>query len=99
MSAAGFQVFLSDLQKASGVFHSESGTFEAIMPDSGPACPDGGSGDIDQAMKAAMNLLGLLHSQMATVIGQHSVKLQDAHDNYERVDSGVAQYIALTYGV
>jgi Family of unknown function (DUF6317) len=99
MSAAGFQVFLSDLQKASGVFHTESGTFGAIMPDNGPACPDGGSADIDQAMQAAMKLLGLLHAQMASVIQAHSVKLQDAHDNYERVDGGMAQYIALTYGV
>jgi hypothetical protein len=83
VSGAGFQVVLSHLESMAGVFRRESAMFEAIMPTGGPACPDAGSGDIDAAMGAAVSLLGVLHQQLAGVIGEHASKLQAAHDNYE----------------
>ena len=91
MSGGGFQVVMSDLENMAGVFHRESGTFQAIMPNSGPACPDAGGGDIDTALHAAAQLLGVLHQQMAAVISEHGDKLQKAHDNYAHTDASLAQ--------
>jgi hypothetical protein len=91
MSGSGFEVVMSDLENMAGVFHRESGTFEAIMPNNGPSCPDGGSGEINAAMHAAAQLLGVLHQQMAAVIGEHGDKLQKAHDNYEQTEAGLTK--------
>jgi hypothetical protein len=91
VSGGGFQVVLSDLESMAGVFRRESAAFEAIMPPSGPACPDAGGGGIDAAMHAAVSLLGVLHQQMAGVIGEHASKLQAAHDNYEKTETSLAQ--------
>lgn len=94
MSGGGFQVVLSDLGSMAGVFRRESAAFEAIMPPGGPACPDAGGGDIDAAMHAAVSLLGVLHQQMAAVIGQHAGKLQAAHDTYEKTETSLARVAA-----
>jgi uncharacterized protein DUF6317 len=91
VSGSGFQVVMSDLQNMAGVFHRESGTFEAIMPGSGPACPDAGGGDVNTALHAAAELLGVLHEQMAAVIGQHGDKLQTAHDNYDHTETSLTK--------
>jgi hypothetical protein len=94
MSGGGFQVVLSDLDGMARAFRHESGAFEAIMPADGPPCPDGGSADVDTAMQAAVQLLGVLHQQMATVIDEHARKLQAAHDNYERTETSLARLAA-----
>jgi Family of unknown function (DUF6317) len=83
VSGTGFQVVMSDLENMAGVFQRESATFEAIMPDNGPACPDGGSGDINAALHAAAQLLGVLHQQMAAVIDQHAAKLRALPGDHE----------------
>jgi hypothetical protein len=89
--SGGFQVITSDLQRAAGVFRRESDTFRAIMPAGGPACPDGGSAEFDGALDAAARLLGLLHPQLVTVIGEHGAKLQVATDNYEPTEAGLTK--------
>ena len=93
MSAGGFQVILSELADTATVFNRQSDTFEAIMPNGGPAVPDGGSGDVDAAMDAAVKLLGALHQQMSAVIANHGAKLSAAHDNYERSEENLTQLI------
>ena len=93
MSAGGFQVVLSELADTATVFDRQSDTFEAIMPNGGPAVPDGGSGDVDAAMDAAVKLLGALHQQMSAVIANHGAKLSAAHDNYERTEENLTQLI------
>lgn len=99
MSGAGFQVVLPDLERMAGVFRRESTVLGAIMPADGPPCPDGGGAGIDAAMNAAVSLLGILHQQLAAVIGEHAGKLQAAHDNYENTETGLAQLAArLTTG-
>ena len=45
----GFQVTMTDLRQAAGVFRAEAGTFAAIMPGGGPASVDGGSAEITAA--------------------------------------------------
>jgi hypothetical protein len=90
----GFQVVLSDLESMAGVFRRESAAFEAIMPAGGPPCPDAGGSDVDAAMRAAVQLLGVLHQQLAGVIGEHASKLQAAHDNYERTETSLARLAA-----
>ena len=94
MSGDGFQVVLSDLESMAGVFGRESAAFEGIMPPGGPPCPDAGGGGIDAAMDAAVSLLGVLHHQMAAVIGEHASKLQAAHDNYEKTETSLARLAA-----
>jgi hypothetical protein len=93
VSAGGFQVAMSALAATARTFDSESDTFNAIMPAGGPAVPDGGSGEVDAAMDAAVRLLGALHQQMAAVIADHGAKLAAAHDNYERTEDGLTQLI------
>jgi hypothetical protein len=41
----GFQVTMTGLQQAAGVFRAEAGTVAAIMPSGGPASVDGGSAE------------------------------------------------------
>jgi hypothetical protein len=94
MSAAGFQVVLSDLEGIAGVFRRESASFDAIMPADGPPCPDGGDADVNAAMHAALLLLGVLHQRLAAVIGEHGRKLQAAHDNYVTTETSLTQMAA-----
>lgn len=91
MSGAGYQVVLTDLQGMAGAFQHESAAFSDIMPGSGPPCPDGGGADINTAMGATVQLLGLLHQQMASVIGEHAGKLRAAHDHYEHTETSLAR--------
>lgn len=93
MGAGGFQVTLTELADTATVFNKQSDTFEAIMPNGGPAVPDGGGGDVDAAMDAAVKLLGALHQQMAAVIANHGAKLSAAHDNYERSEESNIELI------
>jgi hypothetical protein len=93
--SSGYQVVMSDLASMADTFKRESATFDAIMPVDGPACPDGGNGEINQAMRGAVQLLGVLHKQMAEVIGQHGTRLQTAHDNYSRTETGLTRLATL----
>jgi hypothetical protein len=87
----GFQVVMSDLLDASTTFHNEATTYMAIMPDSGPACPDGGSGAINQALQVTAALIGALHLQAAGVMDNDSAKLKKAHDNYANTEESLTQ--------
>jgi hypothetical protein len=87
----GFQVVLGDLLDASSTFGSEAVTFKAIMPDSGPACPDGGDEAINQSLRATVQLISTLHLQATGVIEDDSAKLRKAHDNYANTDEGLAR--------
>lgn len=82
--SGGFDVVLSDLARAAAAFRAESGTFEAIMPDACLAVPDGGSTAFDENLGVLTNWLRVLHHQIASVIGLHATKLQQAHDTYIR---------------
>ncbi len=89
--SGGFQVVMSDLLAASATFHTESATLEAIMPDSGPACPDGGSAAIDQNLQVVAQMIGTLHHQAAAVIESDSEKLKTAHDRYAKAEDNLTQ--------
>ena len=87
----GFQVVMSDLLDASTTFGTEAATYKAIMPDSGPACPDGGDGAFDQSLQVVAQLIGALHLQAAGVMENDSAKLKKAHDNYAHTEESLAQ--------
>jgi hypothetical protein len=87
----GFQVVMSGLLDASSTFGSEAVTFKAIMPDGGPACPDGGDEAINQSLQGMVQLISTLHLQAAAVIEDDSVKLKKAHDNYANTDESLAR--------
>jgi hypothetical protein len=65
----GFQVTMTDLRQAAGVFRAEAGTFAAIMPGGGPASVDGGSAELNDALSLVLGAVGGLHTQLAGVIG------------------------------
>jgi hypothetical protein len=87
----GFQVVMSDLLDASTTFHNEAATYKAIMPDDGPACPDGGDGAFNQALHVAVQLIGALHLQASGVMDNDSAKLKQAHDNYANTEESLTQ--------
>ena len=87
----GFQVVMSDLVDAAATFKSEAATFQAIMPDNGPPCPDGGDAAFDQNLSVVVQMIGTLHLQAAGVMEDDSAKLTKAHANYANTDESLAQ--------
>ena len=87
----GFQVVMGDLLDASATFRSEAVTFKAIMPDDGPACPDGGDEAINQSLRATVDLVSALHLKASGVIEDDSAKLKKAHDNYADTEENLTQ--------
>ena len=87
----GFQVVMSDLEKMSGTFHTESATFHAIMPANGPARPDGGSAEFNDALSLMLEAVSGLHLQLSAVIGQHGDRLAAAHSNYAHAEVTLTQ--------
>jgi Family of unknown function (DUF6317) len=87
----GYQVVMADLLAASAAFSSEGATYKAIVPADGPACPDGGSGAVNQAMQTVAELIGALHLQAAGVIESDSAKLKTAHDKYASTEESLTQ--------
>jgi hypothetical protein len=91
MSADGFKVLMSDLLEAAGVFQDQSGVLSTLMPADGPAVPDGGGADINQAMQAAAQQLGTNNAQLAAAIGRHAIRLRDAHATYANTEGHLAK--------
>jgi len=89
--SGGFQVVISDLQTAAGVFGTGSKTLAAVMPIGGPACPSGGSAAFDGALRTVTEAIGALNAQLSAVIAQHGQKLQTAHDNYQHAEITLTQ--------
>ncbi len=87
----GFQVVMSDLLDASATFRTEAATYKAIMPDDGPACPDGGDGAFNQSLQAVVQMIGALHLQASGVMDVDSAKLKKAHDNYAHTEESLTQ--------
>jgi hypothetical protein len=87
----GFQVVMSDLLDAASTFGTEAATFRAIMPDDGPACPDGGDAAFDQNLSVVVQMIGTLHLQAAGVMESDSAKLTKAHATYANTDESLAK--------
>ena len=85
----GFQVVVSDLLATAATFREQARAFDAIMPGDGPACPDGGDGVIDTAMRALAEAMGLLHLRAAAVLDGHADKLVVAHGNYDHTEESL----------
>jgi len=82
---------MSDLQSAATTFAAESKKLSGLMPAGGPACPDGGGGDIDGAMHTVMSHIGELNAALAGAMGDHARKLAQAHANYSHAEMTNAQ--------
>jgi Family of unknown function (DUF6317) len=87
----GFTVVMSDLLVAAGTFDSQAGMLRGLIPAGGPACPDGGGGDIDGALHAVLSSVGELNGSLAAAMASHGQKLARAHANYSRVEFANAQ--------
>lgn len=85
----GFQVTMTDLLQAAGVFRSEGRAFEAVMPDGGPASADGGSSEFNGALAEVLGAIGGLHTQLAGIIGQHADKLEAAYHTYRDTEDAI----------
>jgi hypothetical protein len=95
----GFQVTMTGLRQAAGVFRAEAGTFAAIMPSGGPASVDGGSAELNDALSLLLEAFGGLHSQLAALIAQHAGKLEAAYGTYrDAEDANVTMSEAITTG-
>ena len=95
----GFQVTMTDLREAAGVFRAEAGTFAAIMPGGGPASVDGGSAEINDALSLVLAAIGGLHTQLAEVVGGYAGKLAAAYGTYrDAEDANVKMSEAITTG-
>lgn len=87
-----FSVVMNDLLTAANAFQQQSGVLTQIMPGGGPQpVPSGGDTAIDNAMRQAAQLLGELHSQLATAISRHGTDLQDAHNKYYKTETQLSQ--------
>jgi hypothetical protein len=87
----GFQVIMTDLQQAAGVFRTEAGTFAAIMPATGPVSVDGGGAEINDALSLVLAAIGGLHTQLAAVIGGHADKLETAYGTYRDAEDAIIE--------
>lgn len=87
----GFQVTMTELPQAAGIFRTEAGTFESIMPDQGPASVDGGSADVTGALSLVLEAIGGLHTQLAAIIGQHADKLETAYRTYRDAEDAIVR--------
>jgi Family of unknown function (DUF6317) len=90
-AGGGFQVVVADLRDASGAFGREAGEFQAIMPESGPACPDSGDGALNQILGVTLDGVGLLHMLFAGVVDDHAGKLDTAAMKYADNEVSLAQ--------
>jgi hypothetical protein len=89
--AEGFGVTMADLPQAADTFRAEGQTFEAIMPDSGPATVDGGSSEFDGALSEVLGAIGGLHTQLGGIIGQHADKLQATYREYRDAEDAIVR--------
>lgn len=76
------EVVLADLSNMAGTFRHEADDYRAITPKITPPLADSGDGALNGVMKGVMELIAVLHQQMAATIGQHGDKLDHAQQAY-----------------
>lgn len=81
-----FSVVLQDLDALSGRFASAAGDYRSAAASVTPPVVDSGDGSCNSAMTAVMEMLEVLHKSMAASIEDHSAKLHDARDEYDRTE-------------
>jgi hypothetical protein len=86
VAGGGFTVVMSELEAAADTFDSEAGVLRGLIPAGGPACPDGGGGDIDGALHAVLSSVGELNASLAAATASHGQKLARAHANYSHAE-------------
>jgi hypothetical protein len=88
---SGFSVVMSDLQDAATTFDAESTKLRGLVPADGPACPDGGSGDIDAALRTVVTRIGTLSQSLAGAMAAHGHKLAHARARYASTELGLTK--------
>ncbi|GAB3986973.1 hypothetical protein GCM10029978_103820 [Actinoallomurus acanthiterrae] len=83
----GYKVFYADLVTASKEFAAQGRAYKALMPEAGPACPQGGDNVIDKMLGVTLQALGEMHTVLAEAMSSHSWKLQNVHDKYLEVEA------------
>lgn len=86
MAGQGYQVALTDLKNMADTFHQQASNYRGLRPKVTPPLADGGDGGLNDAMKAVMDAIDVLHTKMADRIDDHGDKLTYAHDSYQRRD-------------
>ncbi|GAA1456564.1 DUF6317 family protein [Williamsia maris] len=81
-----FSVVLGDLDALSGRFSSAARDYDAAAAKLNPPTVDSGDGGCNSAMNALMEMLGVLNRSMSASIEDHSAKLHDARDEYDRTE-------------
>src|SRR5260370_42402644 len=80
------QVVLDDLKSMAKTLEDEAKSYDSLEPKFVPAPVDSGDTSLNETMRGALDLLGILHHQMVRTIQTHSDKLVYARDSYERHD-------------
>lgn len=84
-----YRVVLDDLASAASTFAREADEFLAIMPETGPGCPDGGDPVFNGMLQAVLEATGLLHTQIAGALEHHSSRLWGAFNRYNEAEEHV----------
>jgi uncharacterized protein DUF6317 len=89
----GYQVTMSDLLAASGKFRAEGQGFTGAMPANGPAPVDGGNWVINDALSQVLESIGLLHTQLAGVIGNDAANLTATYREYRSAEDQITTVV------
>ncbi len=81
-----FRVVLDDLGALSGRFANAAREYDAAAEASKPTLADSGDGSCNAAMQGVVEMLGVLNRSMSASIEDHSAKLHDARDKYDRTE-------------
>lgn len=89
----GYQVTMSDLLAASRTFQREERAFTGALPANGPAPVDGGSRVINEALARVLESVGLLHTQLAGVIGNDAASLRATCREYRSAEEQITSVV------
>jgi hypothetical protein len=86
-----FSTALSQIAALANKFSTESETFNAVMPASGPPAVDAGQDAVNESLSTLLETVGALHVQLAAIISTHGSKLQQAHDRYQNTEESITK--------
>ncbi|MGB6164516.1 MAG: DUF6317 family protein [Pseudonocardiaceae bacterium] len=81
---SGFSVVLDDVSAMASTFYSEADIYRDLKSKVTPPTADTGDGALNGVLKAVMETLDVLHTNMATTIEDHGDKLKAARDVYAK---------------
>lgn len=89
-----YRVVLGDLESAAREFGQQEINFRRIAEDSTKVThADTGDMTLTQAVQTALSRFSVIAQEFSEVIGRHSTRLQDAHDDYKQTDADTGRLL------